>query len=160
MIVKKPADGTDPLLPKISHEAFDWTYERLRDSLADFNNGFFEYADRLSSHIKTNYVFKSKYTACTKKVAAKEIEKRHSMQDKVNLQEGLQDLQAKYDALEQALEKIEDINDDSKESITRLRAHRDRCVQNHSSRQKTIDSLREEATELRRQIAHTRSQSG
>lgn len=159
-MVKKPVDEVqDPLL-KISHEGFDWTYERLRDSLADFNNGFFDYADRLSSHIKTNYVFKSKYETCTKRVATKEIDKRHSLQDKVNLQEGLEDLQAKYDALEQALEKIEDINDDSKETITRLRAHRDRCVQNHSSRQKTIDSLREEATELRRQIAHVRSQSG
>lgn len=146
--------------PRIFHDEFDWTYERLRDSLSNFNNGFFEYADRLSGHIKSNFKYKPKFLACRDKVNEKELEKRHNIQDKVNLQESLDDLQAKYDALEQALEKVEDINEDNKESIARLRSHRDRCVQNLSNRKKTIDSLRDEATELRRQITHARSQVG
>lgn len=144
--------------PHILHDEFDWTYERLRDHLAEFNNGFFEYADRLSGHIKSNFQYKPKFLTCRDRVNEKELEKRHSLQDKVNLQEALDDLQAKYDALEQALEKVEDINEDNKESMARLRAHRDRCVQNLSNRKKTIDSLRDEATELRRLISHARSQ--
>lgn len=135
----------------------DWTYERLRDALADLNNGFFEYADRLSSQIKYNFHIRGKFLACKTKVGAKEQVKRNSVQDKINLQEALEDLQAKYDTLEQALEKLEDINEDNKESITRLRAHRDRCIQSSASRKKTIDSLRDEATELRRQITQARS---
>ena len=135
----------------------DWTYERLRDAVAHLNNGFFEYADRLSSRIKYNFMIRSKFLVCNAKVGDKEQEKRHSIQDKINLQEALEDLQTKYDTLEQALEKLEDINEDNHESITRLRAHRDRCVQSNASRRKTIDSLRDEATELRRQITQARA---
>lgn len=148
------------MTPHMLHDEFDWTYERLRDLLSEFNNGFFEYADRLSSHIKANFRYKPKFMSCRDRTSEKELEKRHIIQDKVNLQEALDDLQAKYDALEQALEKVEDINEDNKESITRLRSHRDRCVQNLSNRKKTIDTLRDEATELRRQISHARSQIG
>ena len=142
------------------HDEYDWTYERLRDHLGEFNNGFYEYADRLSSHVRANYKYKPKFLACRDRVNEKEVEKRNNIQDKISLQEALDDLQAKYDALAQALEKVEDINEDNKEIITRLRAHRDRCVQNHANRKKTIDSLRDEATELRRQITHARSQAG
>lgn len=151
----------EPLLPRVNHDVeSDWTYERLRDAVAEVNNGFFEYADRLSSQIKINFNFRSKFMTCNTKVNGRELEKRHSLQEKINLQESLEDLQAKYDALEQALEKVEDINEDNKETITRLRAHRDRCVQSNANRKKNIDSLREEATELRRQISHARSQTG
>lgn len=146
---------------KLSHDVeSDWTYERLRDAVGEFNNGFFEYADRLSSQIKINFMFRSKFMTCSTKGNARELEKRHSLQEKINLQESLEDLQAKYDALEQALEKLEDINEDNKETITRLRAHRDRCVQSNANRKKNVDSLRDEATELRRQISHARSQIG
>lgn len=147
-------------IPQTSHDDSDWSYERLRDAVAEINNGFFEYADRLSSQIKINFMFRTKFMGCNTKVNEKELEKRHSIQDKINLQESLEDLQTKYDALEQALEKLEDINEDNKEAITRLRAHRDRCVQSNANRKKNIDSLRDEATELRRQISHARSQSG
>lgn len=148
-------------LPQANNDAeSDWTYERLRDAVAEVNNGFFEYADRLSSQIKFNFMFRSKFLTCNTKANGKELQKRHSIQDKINLQEALEDLQAKYDALEQALEKIEDINEDNKEAISRLRAHRDRCVQSNANRKKNVDSLRDEATELRRQISHARSQSG
>lgn len=148
-------------LPEMNHDVeSDWNYERLRDSVAEFNNGFFEYADKLSSQIKINFMFRSKFMTCSTKANEKEQEKRHSIQDKINLQESLEDLQGKYDTLEQALEKLEDINEDNKETITRLRAHRDRCVQSNSNRKKNIDSLRDEATELRRQISHARSNSG
>ena len=143
----------------VTHET-EWSYERLRDSLGEFNNGFFEYADSLASQVKTNFMFRSKYLTCDAKVKEKEVEKRHNIQGKINLQESIEDLQEKYDALEQALEKLEDINEDNKETMTRLRAHRDRCVQGNAERKKNIDSLREEATELRRQIAHARSQNG
>lgn len=149
-----------PHIAQMSTSEKDWTYERLRDSLGVFNNGFFDYADRLSTQIKANFVFKSKYLTCSDNVNKKLLEKRHVIQEKVNLQQTLQDLQAKYNAYEQALEKLEDINDDNKEVISRLRAHRDRCVQNHANRKKTIDSLRDEATELRRQITRARSQLG
>lgn len=167
VVVKQPYEPLDIIdirspnpNPSVVNEEFDWTYERLRDSLSDFNNGFFEYADQLSSHIRGNFIFKSKFLKCRSEVNEKELGKRQNLQDKVKLQEAIEDLQAKYDSLERALEKVEDINEDNKESIGRLRAHRDRCVQNHATRKKTIDSLRDEATELRRQISHARSQSG
>lgn len=156
----RPSAKIDHDPPQILHDEFDWTYERLRDSLGEFNNGFYEYADRLSSHIKSNFKFKSKFLECRDAVHEKEVQKRHNLQDKVNLQESLDDLQAKYDALEQALEKVEDINEDNKEIMARLRGQRDTCVHNLANRKKTIDSLRDEATELRRHISHARSEAG
>lgn len=138
-------------------DEFDWTYEQLRDALAEFNKGIFEYADRLSSHIKTNFKFKSQLIACRDFVHKKELEKRHNLQDIVNLQETLDDLQSKYDAIERALKKLEDINEDNRVIITRLRSHRDTCVQNIVNRKKTIDTLQDEAAELRSKISHARS---
>lgn len=150
----------EPSFTTVVHSGTGWTYERLKNALEQFNHGFFEYADELSSQIKTNFMIRSKFLTCTKRVDDRELQKRQGIQEKIDLQESLEELQSKYNAVENALEKVEDINEDNKEAIARLRAHRERCIQSSANLNQNIESLREEATELRRQISRARAKAG
>ena len=162
----EPLRPLEPLIveessyPAPARQGSEWTYERLKNALEQFNHGFFEYADELSSQIKTNFMIRSKFMTCSKRVDDKEVLKRQGIQEKIDLQESLEELQSKYNAVEHALEKVEDVNEDNKEAIARLRAHRERCIESSASLNQNIESLREEAIELRRQISRARAKSG
>lgn len=134
-----------------------YSYEHLREFLSQLNTGIFSLSTRLSSYVAQNHRLKSNYMECRKRLSIISQEERDAVQEKIKLQEGLDELQAKFDALEQMVEKVNDGNEDRKTAIERLRANRDRCVQTVAVRNKMIANLRNQATELRRQVAHFRS---
>lgn len=138
----------------------EWSYRRIRDLIATLNVGLFEYADRLSAYIAYSLAFKEKYIKCGKYLAGLELELKNIIQDKVKLQEMLNDLTAKFNMLQHALKKAEDINQDNKESIEKIRVNRDKCMQTAENRNEVIASLRNQNTELRRHLSSLRSKLG
>ena len=134
-----------------------WTYQRIRGLVSQLNTAIYAYADRLSTQVTTYRKYREKFRQCSGKLEQAVHGQRNAVQDKIKLQEALDDLQSKHDALQQVYEKVKDINEDNRQLIENLRANRDRCVQTLSNRKKTIDSLRTQATELRRQIARYRA---
>ena len=135
-------------------DKMDWTYQRLRDMLAQLNKGIFEYAESLTAVIKRNSIFKSKYIDCSDRKKKMDHSMRNMHQDKTKLQESLDDLQTKYNSLEQAYEKVKDLAEDNKQTIEKLRGNRDRCVQMIANKNKIVEGLRDQAQELRRKMAN------
>lgn len=138
----------------------EWSYRRIRDLIASLHVGLFEYADRLSAYIAYSLAFKEKYVKCSRKLSGLELELKHIIQDKVKLQEMLNDLTAKYNMLQHALKKAEDINQDNKENIEKIRVNRDKCTQTVENRNEVITSLRNQNEELRRHLSSLRSKLG
>ena len=134
-----------------------WTYQNLRELLAQLNTGIYIYAEMLTSQISKLLKFKSKYIECDKRKTRLDHDLRIAVQDKIKLQESLDDLQAKYNALQQVFGKVRDLNADNRQVIDQLRANRDRCVQSLANRKKSIDTLRAQSSELRRKLAHYRA---
>ena len=149
-------------LPKLRGEGSEqeWSYRRIRDLIANLHVGLFEYADRLSAYISYSLAFKEKYAVCSKRLSVLEQELKNIMQDKVKLQEMHNDLTAKYNMLKHALKKSEDINQDNKESIEKIRVNRDKCTQTVENRNEVITSLRNQNAELRRHLSSMRSKLG
>lgn len=155
----KRIEGLDlPLLREGSEH--EWSYRRIRDLIALLHVGLFEYADRLSAYIAYSISFKKKFLKCSKKLSVVEQELKNIMQDKVKLQELLNDLGVKYNMLTHALKKAEDINHDNKQTIEKIRVNRDKCIQTVENRVDVIASLRNQNTELRRHLATLRSKLG
>ena len=138
----------------------EWSYRRIRDLIATLHVGLFEYADRLSAYIAYSLAFKEKFIKCSKALASLEMELKHLVQDKVKLQELLNDLNAKYNMLQHALKKAEDINHDNKDTIEKMRLNRDKCTQTVENRNDVINSLRNQNAELRRHLSSLRSRLG
>lgn len=136
----------------------DWNYQKIRDLLSQLNTGIFWYADKLTKNVLRGKVFQTKFFDCNTKFKRLLSEYKGTVHDKIKLQEQLDDLQAKYNALEQVLEKVKDLNEDNRQTIDKLRANRDRCLQAGNHKMKTIDSLRNQAAELRRKLSHFRGQ--
>lgn len=138
----------------------EWSYRRIRDLIALLHVGLFEYADRLSAYISYSAMFKSKFLKCTKTLGVVDQTIKHTQQDKVKFKEVLNDLGAKYNMLEHALDKADDINEDNKQVIEKIRVNRDKCLQTVDSSNDVITSLRNQNAELRRRLAQLRLKIG
>lgn len=150
-------EGID--LPQLQTEGSEqeWSYRRIRDLIALLHVGLFEYADRLSSYIAYSAEFKVKYLKCRKRLSILDHELKNVLQDKIKLQELLKDLNAKYNMLEHALKKANDINQDNKATIEKIRVNRDKCIQTIDNRNDVVGSLRNQNAELRRHLSTLRS---
>lgn len=138
----------------------EWSYRRIRDLIALLHVGLFEYADRLSAYISYSAMFKGKFLKCTKTLGVVDQTIKHTQQDKVKFKEVLNDLGAKYNMLEHALDKADDINEDNKQVIEKIRVNRDKCLQTVDSSNDVITSLRNQNAELRRRLAQLRLKIG
>lgn len=149
-------------LPQLQGEGSEqeWSYRRIRDLIALLHVGLFEYASRLSSYTSYSTEFKGKYLKCRKRLSVLEHELKNMIQDKIKLQELLNDLNAKYNMLEHALKKAGDINQDNKETIEKIRVNRDKCIQTVDNRNDVVNSLRNQNAELRRHLSTLRSKFG
>ncbi len=155
---------TDAQLIKVSEEVpeprleplEDWNYLKIRDLLSQLNNALYAYSNKLTKDILKGKVFQTKSIDCTTKYSTLFSECKSIIQDKITLQQELDDLRNKYTSLEQVLAKIKDINEDNRQTIDKLRAKRDQCVRDDAEKVKTINSLRSRAVELRRRLARFR----
>jgi len=158
------ADLTEAQLMKVSEEVEeprlepleDWNYLKIRDLLSQLNNALYAYSNKLTKDILKGKVFQTKSIDCTTKYSTLFTECKSIIQDKITLQQELDDLRNKYTSLEQVLAKVKDINEDNRQTIDKLRAKRDQCVREEAEKVKTINSLRSRAVELRRRLARFR----
>lgn len=153
-------DKIDLALLQVGNTEKEWSYRRVRNSVASLHVALFEYVGRLSAYISYSKTFRGKFTKCRKRLNLLESELKDIMQDKVKLQELVKDLSAKYKLLEHAIKKVGDINQDNKETIENIRINRDKCVQTVDNRNEVITSLRNQNSELRRHLASLRSKFG
>ena len=131
------------------------SYENIRDLLSQVNDALLLYASNLAKGILKGKAYKQKVTECVIKYKRLYAECRESSQDKVKLQDVLDDLTSKFNAMEHVLLKVKDVNKDNRQLIEELRANRDHCMKDQTNKTKTIHSLRDQTAILRGKLAQS-----
>ena len=150
----------DLALLQVGNTEKEWSYRRVRNSISSLHVALFEYVGRLSAYISYSKTFRGKYSKCRKKLILLESELKDIMQDKVKLQDLVNDLSAKYKLIEHAIKKVGSINQDNKDTMESIQVNRDKCVKTVDNRNEVIISLRNQNAELRRHLASLRSKFG
>lgn len=155
---KEPKKGSgDIFIEDLEKELIkERNYVRIRGLLSELNEAMYHYASNLTKGIIRGKSYLRRLGECNIKYKKLIIEFKAISQDKIKLQEELDDLSSKFSAMKNTLAKVSDINEDNRQLIDKLRANRDQCLQASTSKMKTVNSLRSQTAELRRKLSHFR----